>query len=201
VLEAHCSSGPPRENARLHLTDEQLLRKARQGDSAAFHELIDRHGERLFRLAYSLVGNRADAEDVTQETLMGAYEHMHGFKERATVKTWLTRILVRQAARCHRRRGRSREKPVSAPDTVAANGTAAESTRRHLDVQRALDRLSPDHHEVVVLREFEGMSYAEMAHALGVPQGTVESRLYRARQELKTLLRDYLPPGAARGGT
>ncbi|MFO7957851.1 MAG: RNA polymerase sigma factor [Candidatus Brocadiia bacterium] len=182
-------------------TDEQLLRQARQGDTAAFHELIDRHGENLFRLAYSLVGNRADAEDVAQETLMGAFEYMHGFEERSSVKTWLTRILMRQAARCHRRRGRKHEEPIGTPDAWADDAPPDESARRRMDVRGALDRLSPDHREVVVLREFEGMSYSEMAEALDVPQGTVESRLYRARQELKTLLRDYLPPQADRGGS
>ncbi len=180
-------------------TDEQLLRQARAGDSSAFHEIVDRHGERLYRLAYSMVGNRADAEDVTQETLMGAFEYMHSFKGRSTVKTWLTRILMRQAARCHRRRGRKREKPMGAPESVPDGAPAVQTAGLRMDVRRALEQLSENHRQVVVLREFDGMSYAEMAEVLNIPQGTVESRLYRARQELKTLLRDYLPPHSARG--
>jgi RNA polymerase sigma-70 factor (ECF subfamily) len=68
-----------------------------------------------------------------------------------------------------------------------------------MDILEALQALSHEHREIVILREFEGMTYAEIAEALSIPQGTVESRLYRARQELRRLLRDYLPPGVGAG--
>jgi RNA polymerase sigma-70 factor (ECF subfamily) len=102
---------------------------------------------------------------------------------------------MRQAARHHRRRGRSREEHGLHPGLAGAwsEGTVSESANRRRDVKAALDRLSYDHRQVVVLREFEGMTYAEIAEAVGVPRGTVESRLYRARQELKEMLKDYLP--------
>ena len=189
----HQSESPERVPARR--TDEDLLAAAHKGDEGAFHELVDRHAERLFRLAFSLVGSAADAEDVVQATLMGAFEHLGRFEDRSTVKTWLTRILVRQVARHHRRRSRRWETSLAnGSDAAAARGEPmAEASNRRLDVRQALDRLSSEHRQVVVLREFEGMSYDEMAEAVGVPQGTVESRLYRARQELKDLLRDYLP--------
>jgi RNA polymerase sigma-70 factor (ECF subfamily) len=182
-------------DAPVSATDEELLSAARRGDEDAFPELVERHAERLFRLAFGLVGRRADAEDVVQETLVGAFEHIRRFEGRSTVKTWLTGILLRQAARRHRRRGRRRESPRPEMDAAApAPGRpAASAADLRMDVARALEALSPDHRQVVVLREFEGMSYAEMADALGVPQGTVESRLYRARQKLKELLRDYVP--------
>ncbi|MGD2174592.1 MAG: RNA polymerase sigma factor [Candidatus Brocadiaceae bacterium] len=195
------------QEPRLSRTDEELLAAARTGDEDAFHGLIERHAERLFRLAFRLVSNTSDAEDVVQETFVGAFEGMGAFEGRSTVRTWLIRILVRQAARCHRRR--SRRKAVSLEDAGAAGGRElrdasrgdiAGEARRRMDVSEALRMLSPKHREVVVLREYEGMSYAEMAETLNVPQGTVESRLYRARQELKALLRDYLPPRADRGG-
>ncbi len=174
--------------------DERLLAAARAGDDDAFHELVDAHAVRLYRLAFSLVGNAADAEDVVQETLVGAFRSMGRFESRSTVKTWLTRILLRQAARHHRRRGRRPERPLEAArGTAGSRGPAPPEAARRLDVQAALERLSPLHREVVVLREFGGMSYAEMAEALDVPRGTVESRLHRARRELRELLRDYLP--------
>jgi RNA polymerase sigma-70 factor (ECF subfamily) len=190
-------------------TDEELLAAAcTASDDRAFHELIDRHAVRLLRLAFKLVGNVWDAEDVVQETLIGAYQQMGKFRGQASVKTWLTRILVRQAARCHRRR--SRGETVSLDHVRSAggpewqdkgSGDVSEEVGRRMDVLRALRRLSPQHREVVVLREYEGMSYAEIAETLDVPQGTVESRLYRARQELKAALQPYLPPGTGRGGT
>jgi RNA polymerase sigma-70 factor (ECF subfamily) len=146
----------------------------------------------LFRLAYRLVGNAPDAEDVVQEAVMGAFEQAGRFRGRSTVKTWLTRIVMRQAARSHRRRARRATDDL--PQGMASGGMEApESAHMRMDVMRALQGLTPDHREVVVLREFEGMSYAEMAETLDLPQGTVESRLHRARQELKELLRDYLP--------
>ena len=186
--------------ARLRTTDEELLAVARAGDESAFGELIDRHADRLFRLACRMVGSAADAEDVVQETLMGAFEHMGRFGGRSTVRPWLTRILMRQAARCHRRRSRRKSVPFeeAGPDRSLAVGkeqsvSPVDEVGRRLDVEAALRKLSPQHRAVVVLREFEGMSYDEMAAVLRVPQGTVESRLYRARRELKTILRDYMP--------
>jgi len=188
----------PAEDAPLTITDEELLAEARQGDQDAFHELIDRYAEGLFRLAFRLVGSGADAEDVLQETFLGAFEHMQRFEGRSTVKTWLSRILIRQAARCHRRRSRRRTLPLPVGTgadkaEVRAGTSVSDDANRRLDVERALRQLGPEHREVVVLREFEGMSYSEMAQALGVPVGTVESRLYRARQALKEALNDYLP--------
>ncbi len=187
------STGP--EGLSAGATDGELLAAARSGEERAFHQLIDRHSERLFRLAFRLVGTTADAEDVVQETFMGAFEHMEAFEGRATVKTWLTRILTRQAARCHRRRSRKGTMPLE-PLKVGFNArpvSLSEDANRRMDVERALQDLSPEHREVVVLREFEGMSYAEMAETLGVPQGTVESRLHRARRNLQHVLREYLP--------
>lgn len=129
---------------------------------------------------------------------MGAFKQMPGFRGEASVKTWLTRIAMRQAARHHRSEYRRKTPVLHLPEPGAREADPAgaegggETVGREMDVRRAVEMLSPEHREVVVLREFEGMSYGEMADALGVPQGTVESRLFRARKELKELLRDYL---------
>jgi RNA polymerase sigma-70 factor (ECF subfamily) len=175
--------------------DAKLLKQAAAGDGQAFHALLDRHMDRLYRLAVSLLGNPADAEDVLQEAFAGAYRGLARFEGRASVGTWLTRILVMQVARFRRDRHR---RPMGQLDDEAesaesrhASGTAAVDAR--IDLQAALLQLSPMHREVLVLREFEQMSYEEIADVLGVPQGTVESRLHRARAELKQKLSAYLP--------
>ena len=168
--------------------DIELLRRAGDGDSAAFHALVDRHAQRLYRLAVSLIGNAADAEDVLQETFIGAFRGLRSFEGRASVKTWLTRILVMQAGQWRRSRRRRKFEPMG--DSMAASGPSAEAG---LDVRAAIAQLSPEHREVVVLREFERMSYEEIAEALDVPRGTVESRLHRARSELREKLKAYLP--------
>ena len=183
----------------MHTNDLELVRRARKGDDAGFHELVDRHAGRLYALAFSLVGNAADAEDVVQETFLGALRGLRAFKGRSSVKTWLIRILVKQAARHHRSR-RARD-TVSLDDVSEAS--AAALSKHHaagptgeldmrMDVLATLETLSPEHRQVIVLRELQGMSYQEMAEVLRIPHGTVESRLFRARQELKGRLKGYL---------
>ena len=179
-------------------TDAELVRRARRGSDEAFGRLVDRHGRRLLGLAASLLGNVADAEDVVQETLAGALRGLGGFRGAASVKTWLTRILMNQVAR-HRRRQRIRQTVPLDPERDAGEGGRrgpAGATSRadiRMDVAAGLAGLAPEHRDVIVLREMQQMSYDEMAAALRVPRGTVESRLFRARQKLKDLLKDYLP--------
>ena len=170
-------------------TDLELLRKAAAGDGLAFHALVDRHAQRMYRLAISLTGNPADAEDVLQETFAGAYKSLSGFEGRASVKTWLTRILFTQSAKWRRdRAGRTMGSIDSAEPTVASSGIGVEI---RIDLQAALQQLSPEHREVLMLREFEGMAYEEMAEVLGLPRGTIESRLNRARNALREKLKSY----------
>jgi len=178
--------------------DAELVRRVRRGDDSAFSTLVDRHGGRLLGLATSLLGNGADAEDIVQETFAGAFRGLRGFRGRSSIRTWLTRILVKQVAR-HRRYRRIRRflslEQAAGEGGAAASGApdaTAEADVR-MDVTAVLARLSEDHRNVVVLREMQAMSYDEIVEVLGVPTGTVESRLFRARQRLKELLRDYLP--------
>ena len=175
--------------------DVQLLRRIRNGDHAAFHGLVNQYAQYLFGLAYSLVGNSADAEDVLQETYAGAFRGLVSFKGRSSIKTWLTQILIRQVAR--HRRSQARHKVISMDVELAANpqqnvSSAAYIADAKMDVEDAIQLLSPAHREVVVFRELKGLSYDEIAEVLGLPRGTVESRLFRARQHLKQLLKDYL---------
>jgi RNA polymerase sigma-70 factor, ECF subfamily len=169
--------------------DRQWIVRAARGDSAAFHRLVDAHADRLFRVANSLVGNVSDAEDVLQETFAGAFKGLRGFAGRSTVKTWLTRILVLQVAAWRRKRRKTL--PLEgAPERASGGGQAGVDAR--MDFQAAMEKLSPEHREVIVLRELEQMSYEEIAQALEVPRGTVESRLHRARAELALRLKSYL---------
>lgn len=180
-------------------SDAELLRRAQRGDDAAFEDLVGRYGKELYGLAYFLTGQASDAEDVVQEALLGAYEGLAGFESRSSVRTWLTRIVVNQAAR-HRRSQRVRDaaQPVvlSAASKALLEGTAEPSGARaseiRMDVLAVIEKLAPEYRDVVVLRELDGMSYREIVEVLGVPEGTVESRLFRARQELKEHLKDYL---------
>ena len=170
-------------------TDAELLRKAATGDGAAFHALVDRHAQRMYRIAVSLVGNAADAEDVLQEAFAGAYKGLSGFEGRAAVKTWLTRILYMQAAKWRRDRLGKRMGSIDTVEPSVAGSSDGVEIR--IDLQAALLLLSPEHREVLMLREFEGMAYEEMAEVLDLPRGTIESRLHRARNELREKLKSY----------
>ncbi|HUB25392.1 MAG TPA: sigma-70 family RNA polymerase sigma factor [Tepidisphaeraceae bacterium] len=166
------------------------MQRAAAGDARAFGQLVDRHADRLFRIAMSMLNNHtADAGDVVQETFAGAYRGIKAFQGRSSVSTWLTRILVTQVSQSRRQKNRAVRKTESIGEVAVDGGATA--VQKRIDIQQALDQLSDEHREVLVLREFEQMSYQEIADVLGVPRGTVESRLSRARAELKQKLRSY----------
>jgi len=196
--------GMQREGGLQPPMEIDLVRRACRGDEQAYHIIVDRYSPQLYRLAYSLVGNTADAEDVLQETLLGAFQGLARFQARSSLKTWLVRILVRQAGRCRQRRARHRTMALDAAEVGERTpGSPDPEQGAHMDLTDALEALAPLHREVIMLREIQGFSYEEIATALGVPRGTVESRLFRARRVLRDRLKDYLPteppPGEAGG--
>jgi RNA polymerase sigma-70 factor (ECF subfamily) len=176
-------------------TDSELVYAAKNGDDSAFHALLDRYAPILMPIAVSLSPRRQDAEDLLQETFIGAYRGLKNFEGRSSLKTWLVQILTRQAAKSwhrtrHHRRTMSIDQQVEAsgPRVSFATDSApgpAQVVEQKLDVAAILESLPQPYHEVLVLREMRGMSYDEMAEALGVPRGTIESRLFRARAEFR----------------
>jgi RNA polymerase sigma-70 factor, ECF subfamily len=135
-----------------------------------------------------IAGQAADAQEVVQETFLSVVEHLREFRQESSFKTWLVRILVRQAARSYRRREpRVRSMEPGMPEMENAEPVPGVK----MDVLAALEALPAEQREVMVLRELQGMKYEEMAQILDVPQGTVESRLSRARAAMRGLLKDY----------
>jgi RNA polymerase sigma-70 factor (ECF subfamily) len=179
----------------LQVPDPDLVKQIQGGDRSAFDELVRRYANPLFGLAYSLLGSAADAEDVVQETFLAALRKIASFEGRSTIGTWLRSIVVLQSSKLRQARKRRsavslQEHSGSAPPSTV--GTPAGVDRR-VDVMAMLDTLSHDHREIVVLRELQQLSYEEISEILGVPLGTVESRLYRARQELRQRFSGYAP--------
>jgi RNA polymerase sigma-70 factor, ECF subfamily len=176
--------------------DIELIRQIRLGDEAAFRVLVDREGRYLYGIAHALTGNAADAEDVVQETFAGAVSGR--FRGEASLRTWLVQILVRRVGMLHR--SRRRKGPHQSLDSGAADCPTEETstppetagTEARLDLSTMLASLSAEHRTVIVLRELRGLTYQEMAAALGVPVGTVESRLHRAREEMRKRFKGYL---------
>jgi RNA polymerase sigma-70 factor (ECF subfamily) len=187
--------------------DRALLERIRGGGhdgELAFRSLVDRHARYLFAVARSMTPRNEDAEDLVQDTLAAALQALASFRGESQVRTWLVAILVRRAAMMRRTQGR-RIRPqsmsvVTDPEPAATSsqgassrppGAEAAATDARLDVAKMLEALSDEHRQVIVLRELEGMSYEQIATTLGVPRGTVESRLFRAREELRKRFKGY----------
>ncbi len=164
-------------------TDKALVRRTLGGEKSAFGELVSRHQTAVFNLAYRMLGNRQDAEDVAQETFLAAYRHLGSYDEHRTFKTWLLSIVHHRCVDFLRRRRRHvpLDERLAAKQDIEAEAVAGERAER---VQQLLQRLSPDDRAVITLRYWEGMSYREMAAVLGVTESSVRNRLYRARRFL-----------------
>ena len=172
--------------------EASLVRAAQGGDQAAFAEIV-RHFQRpVYRVAYALTRNPSDADDLAQETFVRAYQAIGRFRAGEPLYPWLSRIAVNLTYSLFRRRRRRPETSIepllesgrqwAAPDDPAER--AAES-EQHERLAASFAELSPEHQAVLTLRVVESLSYDEIARALGVPPGTVMSRLSRARAELR----------------
>lgn len=187
------------QRAEARAQESELIAAARTGEVAAFEELVVQHQERAFNVALRLLGQREDAEDATQEAFVRAYRGLRGFGGQAQFGTWLTRIVINVCRTHGARRGRW---PVSTeaelPDPQAEESDPAEAAAREgvkATVHQALGELPRKFREVLVLYELEGMSYEEVAGALGRPVGTVRSRLNRARLALRDKLQGRIDLG------
>jgi RNA polymerase sigma-70 factor (ECF subfamily) len=184
--------------------DHDVVDRVLAGDREAFGSLVRRHQRMVFNFMYRMVGERATAEDLTQDIFLKAYEALPGFRKGAAFSTWLFRIAHNHCLNALR--GKGREISVSALTKDSANpnpiATVRDATvspdqrleRRELQavIQEKLAELTPEHRAVLVLRDIQGHSYDEIASALDLEGGTVRSRLHRARMELKEKIRTYL---------
>ena len=166
------------------------IEAARNGDMDAFRALVELNQRRLVGLAFGIVRNREDAEDLVQEALVRAWRSLANFDGRSQFSTWLYRIVVNVCIDHLRRR---RLETLSLDEHRGAsidprNSLAGAGLRDRLS--RALDELSPAHRAVLTLREVEGLSYKEIAVAVGCSLGTVMSRLFHARRRMQMLLID-----------
>jgi len=182
----------------VNADDQRWIARCLDGDTAAFGELVRRYQDRLYNTVYRLVENPDDALDVVQDAFLNAYQSLDGFKGDSLFFTWLYRIAVNTAI-SHRRKqrvllnidvDRNGGPGVQPLDDSAYSrpGEGLERAEQEQRVQRALARLSPEHRAVLVLKDMEGQKYEAMAEILGVPVGTIRSRLHRARAELRELL-------------
>jgi len=196
--------------ATLPSEDEALVEQVREGDPAAFGQLVRRYQDRVINTCWRICGNAEDAEDLAQEAFLHALQAIGSFERESRFYTWLFRIAVNVSITHARKQAKSvalslhdrdgqyhgdhqAAKLVGRISTEAdpppAKLSAQETQRRLLE---GLARLDDDHRTVVVLRDIEGMDYQQIADVLKVPKGTVKSRLHRARMELRERLEGRL---------
>ena len=184
-------------------TDLALVREAKQGNMAAFEQLIKRHTGKLFRIAFRVTKCHEDAEEVVQDAFTKAFNKLHSFEERSRFSTWLTRIAINTALMKIRRRDRFQIVSITEDETRTAivphevvdwrPSPEQLYSRRELTeiLGRALDSLSDNHRMIFVLRDVEGFSVVESADILGLSTTAVKARLLRARLQLREKLSPY----------
>jgi RNA polymerase sigma-70 factor, ECF subfamily len=194
------------------MVDRELLDRCRRGEPEAFAELVDRTHRQVYTLAYRLVGDRHEAEDVTQEAYLRVHRSLRTFRGDSSFSTWLYRIVANTSMTHLRRRGRFGD-PAEEPDLVLALAEPAPAEGGEVDrdeLRRALGALPHGQRVAVVMKDAYGFSCLEIADQMGISEGAVKVRLHRARKRLKDLLygeaegghgvvRERLPEYAERG--
>jgi RNA polymerase sigma factor (sigma-70 family) len=176
--------------------EAELLARAQRGDQGAFEEIVQRYQQVAFRVAYVITGSAAEAEDAAQEGLFKAYRALRTFRTGAEPRPWLLRIVANEARNRARSAGRRHQlelrlaedfRPGDAAPSPEAAALAADERRR---LMAQLNALSDDDRQVITLRYLLQLSGEETAAALGVPEGTVKSRLSRALDRLRARVED-----------
>lgn len=177
-----------------------LIAGFKRDDKSAFETVILEYQDRIYNLCLYMLGNKHDAEDAAQDTFVKAYQGLKDFKPEAALYTWLYRIAVNTCIdhkrkpffeSIFRRSDTGEEMVIDLPSESPSPEKEYESRQIQAALQKALKKLSPKLRVVIVLKEMEGLSYEEMANTLDVSIGTIKSRISRARDELKILLKDF----------
>ena len=178
-----------------NLTDQQLITQTLDGQTAAFGILVRKYQDRLFNSMVHLLRNPSDAEDVVQDAFLQALRKLDTFQGNSQFYTWLFRIARNTAISKLRRKkptvsleSTASQQRLDFPDDGPAPSTEMERRERQTGLMAAMDQLSGEHREILILREMEEQNYETISEILDLPVGTVRSRLHRARSQLKELL-------------
>lgn len=187
--------------------ERSLLRRLRDRDESAFKELLEQHRDRVFNITYRMLGNRSEAEDVAQEVFITVFKTIDQFREESKFATWLYRVTVNHCknrikylARRHDRdrdeldetTGHTNGSYHGGPTRAAEPDRALASAQMEKLLQEAIANLDDDHRVVVVLRDVEDLSIEEICEITGLPDGTVKSRLHRARLVLRKKMQRHV---------
>ncbi len=190
-----------------HDEDEELVKRCTGGDREAFNQLVIKYQKKIFGVAYRFVGDPEEANDLAQEIFTAAYQNLKSFRGDSKFSTWLFQIATNRGKnrfKYLKRRGFFTNKGSSEtddegdqshralPDQTANPEELLSGNQIRKAVREAINELEPDHREIVILRDIEGLSYDEIARILDLPEGTTKSRLHRARMVVKEKLKKVL---------
>jgi RNA polymerase sigma-70 factor, ECF subfamily len=180
--------------------DLPLIDRFKGGDQAAFEELVLKYQDRIYALCRNMLGNAQDAQDVAQDTFIKAYQKLKDFRPEASLYTWLYRIAVNTCLdykkrpfweSLSRKSGEDEEYILEPFSNEPSPEKLYESKQLGLVLHKSLRKLPVKLRTVIILKEFEGLSYEGIAEVLEVSIGTVKSRISRAREELKVLMKKF----------
>ena len=202
------SNIPEGRKAAVGDEDLQYVMLCQKGDVEAFAVLVERHQKKMLNIAYRMTGDYDEACDVTQEAFIAAYKSIKSFKAEAKFSTWLYRIVINCSKNLLKQlQGKSRHESIVIDDSGEEKiggtnhplpshednpGATMERREREAHVQKCVNSLDHEYREVLVLRDIQGFSYEEISDMLSVPDGTVKSRLSRARSALKDCLKKVM---------
>ncbi len=183
------------------LSEQDLIKSAQAGNAVAFEQLIAEHQKRIFSIAYRIAGNQEDASDMAQEVLIKIFRNLKNFRGDSKFSTWLYRVATTtcldEQKKMRRHTAYSLDETLEtedgnvAPEPVDTGPTPEESLERKAmrqAIHQAIGKLKEEHKKVILLREVQGLSYEEIAQVLNCSEGTVKSRINRARDQLKKIL-------------
>lgn len=188
----------------MSVAERLLIARLKQRDEQAFNEVVRTHGDKVFSLVYRMIGNRAEAEDLAQEVFVTVFKTVESFRSESKFSTWLLRIAANHCK--NRIKYLSRRRTDGAglddmPEEIMSDAGRA-PMQAHIDapdvlleaaelerlMQQAIETLDEDHRLLIVLRDVEELSYEEIGEVSGLPEGTIKSRLHRARMAIKEFL-------------
>lgn len=187
-------------------TDEELVKRAQAKDREAYRQLVERYQARAYALAFSILKNKFDAEDVVQESFVKVYLSIGSFKGESSFYTWLYRIVRNMAIDVKRKLARETnyQSEVERISEVQADSAALQKSQssspdyellrkeKARRIAEVLNNISEEHRTVIILREIDGMDYKQIAQVTGVSKGTIMSRLHYARKKLQQALGDLM---------
>jgi len=191
-------------DSSMELSDDQIIERTLAGETEAFSLLVQRWERPIYGLSLRMLGRDEDAQDVCQETFLAAFRNLRKFRGESKFSSWLYRIALNACHSRLRRSGTSAEQSIDAEDEAGRKhelaDTASESLtdRLYRDqraniVRRALQTLPPEMRQIIVMKEYEELTFAEIAEVLQIPVSTVKSRLYTGLQQMRLRLEHLRP--------